>query len=242
MSPKLALHILVVEDYPLMRDTLRRVFSRQGWAVTEASDGEEALQKLASDHFDAILLDEHMPGPSGLEVLRQARQGGCQAAILLLTADSNPALAVQAIKAGADDFVSKPFEPEELVALVRRYASGRRRLEAEADAVVAYVRAHFPSIKGREEAARALGLSERTASRHVAKVTGLSFPEFLCQCRLEKAQELLRTTDLDVGQIADRVGFGSLESFTHAFRRQMHVSPREYRLAVRAQRAGEKKS
>ncbi len=81
------LNILVVDNYAPQRSTLRRTFACQGYAVTEAGDGEAALRKLATKCYDAVLLDEHLPGRNGLEVLAAARQQGCEAAIIVLTAD-----------------------------------------------------------------------------------------------------------------------------------------------------------
>jgi len=197
----------------------------------EVGDGEGALRHLAAMHFDAVLLDEHLPDKNGLEVLAAARQNGCEAAVVVLTGDKSASLSERAIQAGADGFLTKPFDPRELLARVQHCVSRRRVLES--DPVVSYIREHFARISSREEVAHALGLSRRTVSRRVAKITGESFGEFLCRCRIEGARELLRTTELSVGEIADRMGFCSQESFAQVFRRKVHVSPREHRLLVR---------
>ncbi|MGO1058541.1 response regulator transcription factor [Planococcus sp. FY231025] len=111
--------ILVADDEDILRiliaDTLEDDF-----AVEEAEDGKEALQKIRDNDYDLILLDYMMPYMTGLEVLEEARKEGNDTRVLMLTAKAQDADREQAIQKGADFFMSKPFSPMELLELVEK--------------------------------------------------------------------------------------------------------------------------
>jgi DNA-binding response OmpR family regulator len=111
--------ILLVDDETAITDNLAPFLSRSGFAVMVASNGEEALQKVASDHPDLLVLDVLMPRLDGREVLRQLRQGGNWIPILLLTQVGEAGERAMALEEGADDYLNKPFDPHELVARIR---------------------------------------------------------------------------------------------------------------------------
>jgi two-component system response regulator MprA len=112
--------ILVVDDERAVRESLRRALELQGYEVDLASDGAEALAKLADNgHVDAVVLDILMPGVDGLEVCRQLRRGGSAVPVLMLTARDAVGDRVEGLDAGADDYVVKPFALEELLARIR---------------------------------------------------------------------------------------------------------------------------
>jgi two-component system, OmpR family, response regulator MprA len=112
--------ILVVDDERAVRDSLRRALELQGYEVTLASDGAEALAQLeANGQTDAVLLDILMPGIDGLEVCRRIRRSGSSVPVLMLTARDAVGDRVAGLDAGADDYVVKPFALEELLARVR---------------------------------------------------------------------------------------------------------------------------
>lgn len=102
--------VLVVDDDSDVALSLLEVLGEQGYLVDAAFDGEEALSKLTSKSFDAILLDIFMPKMDGLEVLRQLRSRGDQTKVLILTALNDTRIAEKAMALGADDFLTKPFD------------------------------------------------------------------------------------------------------------------------------------
>ena len=106
--------ILVVDDDPQIRRVLKVTLSGQGFEVDDAKNGDVALEKLRDARFDLVLLDINMPGMSGLDVCRAIRSGS-EIAIIMLTVRDNEADTVEALDAGADDYVTKPFKPSELV-------------------------------------------------------------------------------------------------------------------------------
>ena len=121
--------ILVVDDERAVRDSLRRALELEGYDVELAADGEEALERLSSNgEPDAVILDILMPKMDGLEVCRRLRREGHRLPVLMLTARDEVENRVSGLDAGADDYVTKPFALEELLArmraLLRRTSSG----------------------------------------------------------------------------------------------------------------------
>jgi two-component system, OmpR family, KDP operon response regulator KdpE len=122
-----AANILVVDDEPQIRRVLRSTLSTQGYVITEAKTGEEALESLREERPDLVLLDMNMPGMGGIETCREIRRA-LDAPIIMLTVRNAERDKVAALDAGADDYVVKPFGIEELLARIRaalrRYAPG----------------------------------------------------------------------------------------------------------------------
>jgi two-component system, OmpR family, response regulator MprA len=122
--------ILVVDDERAVRESLRRALELEGYEIELAGDGGEALAVLGPDEPqpDAVILDVLMPGVDGLEVCRRVRATGNRVPVLMLTARDEVESRVAGLDAGADDYVTKPFALEELLArvraLLRRTADG----------------------------------------------------------------------------------------------------------------------
>jgi len=110
--------VLIVDDEPQIRRVLRKTLTSHGYAVVEAKSGDDALERLRSEHPDLILLDVNMPGLSGLETCREIRRTS-EVPIIMLTVRNAEQDKVQALDAGADDYVVKPFGAEELMARIR---------------------------------------------------------------------------------------------------------------------------
>ncbi len=113
------MRILVVDDERAVRESLRRALALEGYEVDLAADGEEALESVRRAEPDALILDVLMPGVDGLQVSRQLRRAGSKVPILMLTARDAVENRVEGLDAGADDYVTKPFALEELLARVR---------------------------------------------------------------------------------------------------------------------------
>lgn len=122
------MRVLLVEDEALLRDTLKRDLEAAGFAVDTAVDGTGGEFLGASEDYDAVVLDLGLPGLPGLEVLRHWRAGGHLMPVIVLTARDQWHERVTGLKAGADDYLGKPFHFEELLArlhaLLRRGKSG----------------------------------------------------------------------------------------------------------------------
>jgi two-component system, OmpR family, response regulator MprA len=113
------MRILVVDDEPAVRESLRRALQLEGYAVELAGDGDEALERLSANSVDAVVLDVSMPRRDGLETCRQLRSEGNSIPVLMLTARDEVSDRVAGLDAGADDYVVKPFALEELLARLR---------------------------------------------------------------------------------------------------------------------------
>ena len=109
-----AAHLLVVDDDTRIRALLNRYLSENGFRVTVAADATEARRKLEGMEFDLIILDVMMPGETGLSLTRSLKEIR-KAPIILLTALAEAPSRIEGLEAGADDYVSKPFDPRELV-------------------------------------------------------------------------------------------------------------------------------
>nr|WP_314483887.1 response regulator transcription factor [uncultured Pseudomonas sp.] len=118
------MRLLLVEDTVPLADELTAALQRQGYAVDWLADGRDAVYQGQCEPYDLIILDLGLPGLPGLEVLAQWRAAGLATPVLILTARGSWAERIEGLKAGADDYLSKPFHPEELQlriqALLRR--------------------------------------------------------------------------------------------------------------------------
>ena len=112
-------HILIVDDDPRITDLLRRVLAYEGYSVASAASGSEALNRSLERPPDLVVLDIMLPGLDGLEVAQRLRAAGDNVPILMLTARDTVADRVKGLETGADDYLVKPFAPEELVARVK---------------------------------------------------------------------------------------------------------------------------
>jgi two-component system, NtrC family, response regulator HydG len=124
------IRILIVDDEPIVRSSLEHWFVEEGCVVETASSGKEALTRLAEGEWDIFLLDIRMPGMDGLELQARIRESHPDAIIIIMTAYASVETAVQAMKQGAHDYITKPFDPESLERMVRS-AVDRRRLQKE---------------------------------------------------------------------------------------------------------------
>jgi two-component system, OmpR family, KDP operon response regulator KdpE len=111
--------VLIVDDEPSIRRALRTTFGTLGFDTAEAMTGEQALPLLHRTNFDTVLLDINMPGMGGIEACREIRRLFPRLAVLMLTVRDSEDDKVEALEAGADDYVTKPFPIRELVARVR---------------------------------------------------------------------------------------------------------------------------
>jgi len=123
--------ILVVEDEKAIQLALRGLLSREGYEIELADDGERAVELLGDHHFDLVLTDLALGrGVTGMEVLKTAKEIRSETAVVMITAHGSEKIAVEAMKAGAEDYIPKPFDNDEIRVVVRR-ALERRRLERE---------------------------------------------------------------------------------------------------------------
>src|SRR2546430_2589623 len=110
--------VFVVDDDPSMRDLLALVFTREGYQVTAFEEGGSFLAVARTHTPSCIILDVHMPGRSGIDILKELDAQHYGAPVLIISAQRDIPLAVKAVKSGAFDFIEKPFDAEAVVARV----------------------------------------------------------------------------------------------------------------------------
>ena len=126
--------ILIVDDEESVRDSLYDWFIDDGYSVACAENAKEALAKLETRNYDIILADIKMPGMDGLEMHRRIRSLNKESIVIIMTAFASVSTAVQALKDGAYDYITKPFDPDDLSHLIRN-ATSQISLKAENEAL-----------------------------------------------------------------------------------------------------------
>ena len=120
--------LLIVDDKEQMRDVLQKFLAAEGYQIETAANGKEALEKIAKQNFSLILSDIKMPGIDGDELLAEILKRDARAVVILMTAFGSIEAAVSAIKRGAADYISKPFQMDEVLLRIGR-ALKERNLE-----------------------------------------------------------------------------------------------------------------
>lgn len=181
MNPDQALFI--VDDDPAVRDALSVVFSLEGYDVETFESGEAFLAALPNLPTACVLLDVHMPGRSGMEILKALDPDHYDAPVFIISGQGDIPMAVAAVKAGAFDFIEKPFDAETVVTRVREGIDiVARRLAAQEKGEVEHPDLRLLTPREREvleqitagasnkEAGRSLGISPRTIEVHRARI------------------------------------------------------------------------
>jgi DNA-binding NtrC family response regulator len=155
--------ILIVDDEPSNRNILGQELTHEGYSVMAASDGREALRKVESSRPDLIILDYMMPDLSGLEVLKELRKRENDTPVVMITAYGTMERAVEAMREGAYDFITRPFEPDH-IALVVRKALERQRLRRGVEILSEEVEERYRLIVGDSaEMKQAVDLAKKAA-------------------------------------------------------------------------------
>lgn len=238
--------VVVVEDETLVR---RGIVLTVDWAgvdcavVGEAADGMEGLEVIRESQPDLIVTDIKMPRLDGIEMVRQLREEGNRAHVIILTAYSDFSYAQAALKLGAVDFLLKPFQDGELEEAVTRLKSrvgptgpqppgpevseeGKSKYVMEA---LRYIAGHYndPDISV-SSVARDLGISEGHLSHVFKKETSRTLGSYLTDYRIHMAMELLRDCRSKVYEVAEAVGYRDITYFSSTFKRVVGLSPSEY--------------
>ena len=130
------MRLLIVEDEVRLADTLRQLLNRQGYTADVCCNGVSGLDNAMTGIYDLVVLDVMLPGMNGFQVVKKLREAGIATPVLMLTAKSDVMDRVHGLDCGADYYLTKPFEPEELLACIRtllRRSSGQAQ---ESDALV----------------------------------------------------------------------------------------------------------
>lgn len=127
MSNKLS--VLLVEDEENLHDALKLNLELEGYEITSAFDGNQALQKIQQEYFDLIIMDVMLPGVDGISITESIRLQNNEVPILILSAKNTSADRVQGLKKGADDYLTKPFNLEELLLRVQKLIEKNKKMQ-----------------------------------------------------------------------------------------------------------------
>src|SRR5688500_7317983 len=133
MTPQ-KLSVLLVEDEENLHDALKLNLELEGYEITSAYDGPEALHKIEQEYFDLIIMDIMLPGVDGISVIENIRLQNNEVPILILSAKNTSADRVAGLKKGADDYLTKPFNLEELLLRVQKLIEKNKKMQ-EKDSV-----------------------------------------------------------------------------------------------------------
>jgi two-component system response regulator VicR len=119
--------ILIVDDEPLIRDALAFKLTKDGYDVDTAEDGEKAIQKIEGEEYQIIISDVMMPFISGFELVKILKERGTDAPVLMLTSLNSETAVLKAFDLGADDFMTKPFSPNELSVRIKKLLKNAKK-------------------------------------------------------------------------------------------------------------------
>lgn len=181
-APDGTLKVFIADDDSAVRDALAMIFEMDGFAVKTFPEGSSLLSAVAGNRPDCIILDVHMPGRSGLDVLNELGPG-FSAPIFMISGQGDIPMAVEAIKKGAHDFIEKPFDADTVVSRVREALEARsRRQNGGSQSLHAFpgedqltprereVLVEIAQGASNKEAGRHLGISPRTIEVHRARI------------------------------------------------------------------------
>jgi DNA-binding response OmpR family regulator len=206
--------ILIAEDEPRIASFLEKGLQANGYTTTVVEDGPTTAVAARDGTFDLLILDLGLPGLDGLEVLAEMRRRGERMPVIILTARSDPGDTVTGLDTGADDYVTKPFRFEELLARVRarlRESGTRETTVLEAGEVVLDLRTRRATVAGRtvELSAREFALAE-TLLRHPGQV--LSREQLLSHVWGYDFDSGSNVVDVYVGYLRRKLGSDTVET------------------------------
>ncbi|MCF7916388.1 MAG: response regulator [Candidatus Omnitrophica bacterium] len=237
--------LLVDDDREFQREFIA---SFDNYSIVPASSGEEALKILSGPHeIDLVLLDVMLPGQRGTEILKKLKKTKPELKVIILTGYSNKDIAIEALKADADDYLEKPLDLEKAVVIFEQYLKygtkrnklGTSSIEEKIARVKEYVQRNYHTQVSLNDAAKIVFLSPKYLSRVFAKVTGQGFNQFKLSCKIDKAKELLQGSSLTIEQISYELGYQNIESFVRIFKKFTGKRPTQFR--KKASKAKKKK-
>lgn len=229
--------VLIVDDDSEFRSELRDLL--MGYDVTEASSGEEALQILKrANEIGVVLMDVQMPGAGGIETLTRIKKTDPNLHIIIATGYGSKDIAIEALKAHADNFLEKPMDPQEIVDAVEE-ALGRADygsadpetvdIDAKIAKVKNFVERNCFKKTSLSDAARSVFLSPKYLSRVFREKAKQTFSQFKIGVKIARAKELLKKNLYNVDHISEKLGYENTESFIRQFKKLTGKTPTEFR-------------
>ncbi len=228
--------ILLVDDDKDFRTELKSWLD--GCRIIEASSGQSALQVLRkANDVGIVFLDVMMPGLNGIDVLREIKKTAPDVRIVILTGYSSKDIAIEALKARADDYIEKPVDPEKVKELIGRFLDSRGDEDRSSgmdaggkmEKIKRFTLRNIGANVGLRDAASLVFLSPKYISRVFKQKTGKGFSQYKQEMKIREAREMLLKTGYNINQIAEKLGYKNAESFSRLFKKHSGFSPREFR-------------
>lgn len=243
--------LLIVEDNHDMRKFIRLELSDE-FRITEAQDGKAGI-RMAIEHMpDLVVSDIMMPDISGIELCKTLKTDlrTSHIPVIMLTALFEDEYKIEGLETGADDFLVKPFNTALFKVRIRNLIETRKQLQDKFKQSVGFnnkaaavnstdtrfMEKLFALVKQEMDnpnidvlmITREIGMSKTQLYKKIKAITGQSLFEFIYTIRLKKAAEILLNEDVNVSEVASRVGFSNLSVFTRSFTRQFKINPSKY--------------
>jgi YesN/AraC family two-component response regulator len=236
--------ILLVEDDVIVIDIIK--VSLEGkYNVLIASNCSRALKQLKK-HIDLAIIDYQLPDCNGLDLLKEIRKAKPALPAIMITAYSTEDVIIKALRAGAADYIKKPFSPAYLLIKISEILGEKEdighfknvdsRGEFIMNGIAAYIEEKYRDDLTLDKLAEMAGMNKYKLSKIFRERIGQSFPSYLNSIRVRSAAELLGNSDLSITEIAYFIGYKSIVHFERVFRSQYGLSPREYRSKKRQEK------
>ena len=245
--------VLVVDDDAEICQYITTELGRYYKFATKPN-GKEGLKELLTNDYDVVVSDVMMPEMDGFTMLRMIKTNAniAHLPVVMLTSKADVANRLEGLERGADAFLAKPFDLEELHMVIENLIQSRQRLKGKYSGAQQQVdKLEQPEVKGNDELlmerimksvnknlsnsdfnvdmlTQEVGISRAQLHRKMKEMTGISTSEFIRNIRLEQAARLLREQKVNVTQVAYTVGFSNLAHFSTIFRKHFGISPSEY--------------
>lgn len=226
------MNMLIVDDELHIREGLKNCIDWNCYGIDEveaARSGAEALELTARQHYDLIITDIKMPKMDGLELTREILRVNPEAKIILLTGYAEFEYARQAIRMGVVSYLLKPVDIEELTSLIEGLTAKSKDESHFMKQAKTFIRSNYMKQITIQDIARALDKNASYFSHLFKKEEGISCTDYLTNVRIEKAKDLLTTTNLLTYEISEKVGFTEYRYFSRQFKKSTGVSPSDYR-------------
>lgn len=252
-QPSKSGRIMIVDDDEEIAEYIRNEMSGS-YRVTAMTDSRQALKAVMEQHYDLVISDVVMPGLDGISLLKTLKSNvnTSDIPVILLTSKADVEDRVEGLKRGADAYIAKPFNIEELVAQVDNLIDNVRRLRGKFSGVQAQEE-NVESVKVEgnddllmkrvmkvvnenytdpdfnvEALSKMVGVSRAQLHRRIKEITGITTSEFLRNIRMEQAARLLKEGKINVTQVAYSVGYNNQTHFSTVFKAHFGMSPTEY--------------
>ena len=240
--------LIVVDDEKFIRESVIS-FEWESIDVQPMScfeSGEKALAYISENPVDIVLTDICMPGMTGVALVAKIKEINPNIAVIGISGYSDYEYLRACLQVGANDYLLKPIDKEELFETVRNLVSGKGSLKEDVNSdagaedekkvqhhyisiVLKYIDDNYGNFISLEKVAEVIGLNPVYLSYLFKKIKKVNFSEYLNKVRLEKAEELLIGSTLKIGEISEKVGYKDARYFSSLFKKRTGMSPNEYR-------------